>query len=577
MKKIIATVLAAILLTVSSTGAFVQGAASAAGQLKEVGYTNDNGGETVNIIVAGYTDYSIMKLSNPDRIVIDIFNAFAPGKQQYVQAGGSAVKSIRYAQFEPYTARVVLEVNGEPEYGVNKTDSGLVVYFGNVPDSALPPTESTEPTEPVEPSEPTQPTQPATPPPAGSAVKKTLSINKNFNVEYTPGNSVDNVAILVASYGNYKVSRLTGPDRLVLDIPNAKYSAAEKKIDTNGSRVQSVRYAKYGENTARFVLDLTGQADYTVTESKGKLLLTVKQPDYKNITYYNNGDRVYFVLKGAKLTEGDEKLKNLFTESYDKTGLKYTINFPASQADIGNGTFKINDGLVKTLESSVNSEAGTAKLVFTSPIKLKYLVFTRKNQNETVITLLKPAASKDKLVVIDAGHGGSDPGAIYKSVVEKELNLDIAKRLDTLLTKKGVKTYMIRDDDSYVALYERAYIANRMNAALFISIHNNSIDDPAYGGTMTLFCPQRSSAFGGKTFATLVQQQLLGILKTTDRKIIERPNLVVLKATTMPAALAEIAFITNSKDRTNLQSTAFRQKAAQGLYNAVIKALPEVS
>lgn len=560
MKKIIAALLVVMLLVVSSTGTFTLGAAAAAGQLKEVRYTNADGGETVDIVVSGYTDYSVLILPDPDRIVIDIFNAFAPGKQQYVQAGGSAVKSVRYAQFEPYTARVVLEVNGQPEYGINKTDSGLTVYFGKIPDSTPAPED-----------------EPTPPPAAADSVKKTLSVNKNFNVEYTPGNSTEDVAILVANYSNYKVSRLTGPDRLVIDLPNAQYSGSDLKIDTNGGRVKSVRYAKYGQNTARIVLDLTGQSDYTATESKGKLLLTVKEPDYKNITYHNNGDRVYFVLKGAKLTEGDEKLKNLFTESYDKTGLKYAITFPASQADTGKGTFKINDGLIKTLESSADSGGGTAKLTFTSSVKLKYLVFTRKAQNETVITLLRPAAAKDKLVVIDPGHGGSDPGAIYKSMVEKELNLDIAKRLDALLEKKGVKTFMIREDDSYVALYERAYIANRMNAALFISIHNNSIDDPNYGGTMTLFYPQRGSSFGGKTFAGYVQQQLLSVLKTTDRNIRERPNLVVLKATAMPAALAEVAFITNSKDRANLQSEAFRQKAAQGLYNAVLKALPQVS
>lgn len=560
MKRIFAAALILVMLMTMSVGASaLTTSIKTAGQLKSVEYVNNAGGEAVDISVTGYTDYSIMKLTNPERIVIDIFNAFAPGKQQYVQAGGNAVKSIRYAQFEPYTARVVLEVNGEPEYGVSKTAGGLLVYFGDMPESASVP-------------EPGPVASPET-----TAVKKTLTIHKYFKVDFTPGEGMDSVAILLGSYGKYKVMRMTGPDRLVIDIPNVKYSSTAKKLDTNGSQVGSIRYAKHDKNTSRIVLDLTGQAQYAVSESKGKLLFTLKEPEYRNIMYHNNGDRVYFTLKGAKLTEGDEFLKKLYTEAFDKTGYKYTISFPAAQADVGSGIFKINDEYIKTLEVKNDPGTGMINLVFTAPVKLKYLVFTRKNLHETAITLLKPAAAKEKLVVIDAGHGGTAPGAIYKDVVEKELNLDIARRLNSLLEKKGVKTFMIRDDDSDVANYERAYIANKLGASLFISIHNNAMDDPGYSGTMTLFFPQGNSrAFNGKSFAGIVQQKLLSALKTVDRKTVERPNLVVLRATSMPSVIAEVAFMTNSKDRSNLQKSSFRQAAAQGLYNAVIKALPQV-
>ena len=563
MKRIFAAALVSVMLMTMTIGASALTTASSiktAGQLKSVKYTNSAGSEAVDISVTGYTDYSIMKLTNPERIVIDIFNAFAPGKQQYVQAGGNAVKSIRYAQFEPYTARVVLEVNGEPEYGVSKTATGLLVYFGDMPES----TSATEPG--------------PTPLPVTSAVKKTLTVHKYFKVEYTPGNGVDNVGILLGSYSKYKVMRLTGPDRLVIDILNAKYSGIDKKIETNGSQINSIRYTRYNKSTARIILDLKGQAHYTVNESKGKLLFTLKEPEYRNITYHNNGDRVYFTIKGASLTEGDEFLKKLYSEAYDKTGFKYTVTFPAEQADVGNGVFKINDEYIKTLEVTNDVGTGMTTITFTAPVKLKYLVFTRQNLHETAITLLKPAAAKEKLVVIDAGHGGTAPGAIYKDLVEKELNLDIAQRLNSLLEKKGVKTYMIRDDDSDVATFERAYIANKLDGSLLISIHNNAMDDPGYSGTMTLFYPQGNSrVFNGKSFAGIVQQKLLSALKTVDRKTVERPNLVILRATAMPSALAEIAFMTNSKDRVNLQKTTFRQNAAQGLYNAVLKALPQAS
>jgi N-acetylmuramoyl-L-alanine amidase len=179
-------------------------------------------------------------------------------------------------------------------------------------------------------------------------------------------------------------------------------------------------------------------------------------------------------------------------------------------------------------------------------------------------------------VAIDAGHGGYTPGATYGSIEEKDLNLDIAQRLDKYLEAKRIKTYMLREDDSYLNNYERAYIANALGASLFISVHNNALDDPGYGGTMTLYYPGGAAKLSGKTFAQYVQNKLLYRLKTKDRKVIDRPNLIVLKATKMPSIIAEIAYMTNKTDRNNLLNSGFRGKAALALSEGVIQALDKL-
>ena len=74
----------------------------------------------------------------------------------------------------------------------------------------------------------------------------------------------------------------------------------------------------------------------------------------------------------------------------------------------------------------------------------------------------------------------------------------------------------------------------------------------------------------------MIQKEMVSALGTTDRGIVERPNLVVLKATKMPAALAEVAFLTNSDDLSKLKTEAFRQKAAQAICDAIVKALEEI-
>ncbi|MGI6778323.1 MAG: N-acetylmuramoyl-L-alanine amidase [Acetivibrionales bacterium] len=177
------------------------------------------------------------------------------------------------------------------------------------------------------------------------------------------------------------------------------------------------------------------------------------------------------------------------------------------------------------------------------------------------------------IVVIDAGHGGKLPGAVYSGVKEADLNLDIAKRLNNLLKEDGVKTYMTREGDYHVDLYARSGLANSVNADLFISIHNNAGNSKT-SGSMTLYYPGKG-AFTGRDFAMIVQRELSNTLGTKDLGIYSRPKLVVLRTTRMPAVIAEVAYMTNSNDMSKLKTEDFRQKAAEALKDGVIKALEE--
>lgn len=175
------------------------------------------------------------------------------------------------------------------------------------------------------------------------------------------------------------------------------------------------------------------------------------------------------------------------------------------------------------------------------------------------------------VVVIDPGHGGRLPGAIYGGVMEKDLNLDIARRLNALLKEEGIKTYMTRYNDSHVSLYSRAALANRVNADLFVSIHNNA-GSSWYSGSMTLYYPARGR-FAGRHFAAIVQEELVKTLGLRNLGIYPRPRLAVLRRTRMPAVIAEIAYMTNRYDLEKLRTPSFRQDAAEALKNAVIRAL----
>lgn len=174
--------------------------------------------------------------------------------------------------------------------------------------------------------------------------------------------------------------------------------------------------------------------------------------------------------------------------------------------------------------------------------------------------------SKNYVVVVDAGHGGKDTGAVSGGAREKDLNLDVAKRLDALLQEEGIQTYMTRTDDSFVELYDRSGLANLVKADLLVSIHHNA-GSSKVSGTMNLYYPAEDGK--GKMVATIFQQELTAALETK--------NLAVLRTSNMPAVLVEIGYMTNKEELGRLQTEAFRQRAATALKEAVIKSLAAIS
>lgn len=212
-------------------------------------------------------------------------------------------------------------------------------------------------------------------------------------------------------------------------------------------------------------------------------------------------------------------------------------------------------------------------------------------------------------IVIDAGHGGHDPGAQSSGVTESELVLDVALRLERLLSKvPGVDVVMTRRENEFIALQERTAIANRESADLFLSIHANASSISAAHGVETYFLnfannsdaaaiAARENATSGQTmgalqdvvktitltskrdesrdFATYVQREMMASLKTQNRTLkdlgVKQAPFVVLIGASMPSILAEISFVTNPQDAKLLKSSAYRQRIAQALFDGVRK------
>ena len=211
-------------------------------------------------------------------------------------------------------------------------------------------------------------------------------------------------------------------------------------------------------------------------------------------------------------------------------------------------------------------------------------------------------------VVVDAGHGGSDPGATAPvNVEEKRITLDVANRLSDLLRKSGFDVVITRRDDTLIALRDRARIANTSDGDIFVSIHVNSlasgiashgVETYYLGATSDPQLTQLAAAENGtsgysladihrmldrvyvdvrrnesRRLATSVQQELFDDLRTQNAALenwgVKRAPFLVLVATEMPAVLAEVGCLTDQRDAAMLQRPEYRQQIAQALYRGI--------
>ncbi len=181
-------------------------------------------------------------------------------------------------------------------------------------------------------------------------------------------------------------------------------------------------------------------------------------------------------------------------------------------------------------------------------------------------------ALSDKLIVVDAGHGGNAAGAAGRgaegTVYEKNLTLAIALKLRTFLEQAGARVVMTRDSDTDVGLYDRSKLANTIGADLFISIHNDSTPHPgSASGTTTYFHNTDPSS---RVLAECVQDCVHSISGIPGKgahsdTVLWPTGLAVLRTTNMPAVLCEVAYINNSKDRSRLVDPAFQSRVAQAM------------
>ena len=316
----------------------------------------------------------------------------------------------------------------------------------------------------------------------------------------------------------YKVSVISNPQRIIIDIQNAWVSPNVKKATNIDSRfAKAVRIAQHDSSTVRVVVESSmGKNNYKVFALKG-------------------GTTAYRVVMDFGKVGGGSK----------NSGIDFN---PQPKPDTSTSTNTNKGDTVGATPSGTSTEPAF------------------------------PPGLKGKIIALDAGHGGSDTGAIGPTgVTEKGVTLRVAKALQKLLQAEGATVLMTRTTDTEVSpkkanasdveeLQARCDVGNDGNADIFISMHMDSFTNSTPSGTTGYYYTKGSKA--GQRLAQYLSEGVVTALGTGNRGT-KSCNFYVVKHTDMPATLVEMAFISNDKEEKLMNSEAGINRAAEGLLNGL--------
>ncbi|BDG61541.1 N-acetylmuramoyl-L-alanine amidase family protein [Caldinitratiruptor microaerophilus] len=372
----------------------------------------------------------------------------------------------------------------------------------------------------------------------------------------------DDVAVVIRGWqlDRYEVRELAGPDRLVIDFPGTRLTPlAPREVRLDAPDARRVRAGQFTEDTARVVVDLAGRRPVVIEPIPGGL--AVRLPPYvAGVEWETVGDRTRLTVRTTRPAEA--------TVAVDPGGRRLTLNLAGVVPGPGLGPVIAPEGVAFTalaVEPSGAPGIGTAVR-----LDLPYYLgheLRSEDGGRTVVLELEVSSLHGRHIWVDPGHGGQEIGARGPAgTLEKDVNLAVALALRDLLVLAGADVHMTRDRDATVGLYDRPAMANRSGTDAFVSVHSNAAASPAAGGTETYYWRNHPQS---RLLATAIHRRLAEATGLADRGV-RTANFVVLRESRAPAALVEVAFLSNPAEEALLNDPAFQWRAAEGIRRGLI-------
>lgn len=222
-------------------------------------------------------------------------------------------------------------------------------------------------------------------------------------------------------------------------------------------------------------------------------------------------------------------------------------------------------------------------IVFLCVSSFSYWFYQIGKEDQHIQTLSWVVSSKK--VVIDPGHGGIFPGRVEKSLKEKDINLEISKRLANFFNESGAMVIMTRNTDTDLVdpnlegsllarqradLEKRVELAKEYEADLFISIHCNSTPSPVWSGAQTFYDPKNKES---ERLAKSIQGEIIDQLKNTKRQALVRRDTFLFDNLEIPTVIIECGFLSNPKEARLLMEEDYQYRLAHAIYSGVVKYL----
>ena len=375
------------------------------------------------------------------------------------------------------------------------------------------------------------------------------------------------------------------PERLVIDFSGAVPKSVDQVVDVHEGPLATIRVGRSPSGT-RIVFDLAGPSRFRVTSQiPGRRVLVSLAagtappggPPAHASGYQPSAQKISDII--YQHLAGGGRLVVLANRPLQV--MQRTLPHPDRIViDVSDAVFlpvkkslDINDGLVIQVRAAqFHSNPNVVRIVVELARPAPFDVHAETAQllvdlGTATAGGLGPIAGAHGPVVVavDAGHGGSDPGATGPSgVKEKDVVLAIAQTLRRLLVQQHIDVTMIRDADVFVPLEDRAQIASRGGATVFVSIHANASTDPNANGTQTFFATPMS-----QPLALAVMEETSKEVGLAVRGAAEADFKVLVDSDQIPAILVETAFISNPREEQMLRDPSLQQAFAQGILKGI--------
>lgn len=389
-------------------------------------------------------------------------------------------------------------------------------------------------------------------------------------------------AVLINGFGSLTVEKpmiLTNPTRIVFDMSNTLVAQNIRNKEFKINETESVKIGQFSVNKARIVITTPNVEKYIpiYANDNQSLLIANINSVIPSSLYSTSADMLTYNLE--EIDNQTDAMTLSFSHpvvhGFDRTNdaiIVYLYNVSRYNEETFKNTFAKSlfskatislmsgNGLKLTIpidkDSLVNTYLGADGKAFKISVKAP------KKQIAPITPIIKKPSGV-KRVVIDAGHGGTDCGAIRNGINEKDITLDVSKRVEALLKKQGYQVTMTRTNDIYVSLADRVAISEANAPDIFVSIHVNSSTRPEITGIETHYYHQESL-----NLAQTVHSSIASTIKSNNRGLF-KSKFYVINHTTAPAILIEIGFISNDNERAQLVSEKRKQDTAKAIVEGI--------